>query len=171
MKSYMYSFLMLPIIFSSCENGTDIYPESTKFYLHENGVTCMCPDTRPGDRGLLNDMEFESVDNELLRKRRDEVGFPMENVCTSLVTDMSELFSGDIVNYTMNYFNERIGNWDVSNVRNMKSMFFLSTFNQPIGNWNVSNVTIMDEMFRNSPFNQNLTILQMKKKFDIGEKQ
>jgi surface protein len=47
-------------------------------------------------------------------------------------------------------FNKNIGDWDVSNVTDMRLMFFCdivrdgiankSTFNQDISNWNVSNV-------------------------------
>ena len=44
--------------------------------------------------------------------------------------------------------NQYIGDWDVSNVTNMRSMFSDATsFNQPIGDWNVSNVTDMSGMF------------------------
>ena len=33
-----------------------------------------------------------------------------------------------------------ISNWDVSNVTNMRGMFWLyGSFNQPLNNWNVSN--------------------------------
>jgi lipopolysaccharide biosynthesis protein len=49
---------------------------------------------------------------------------------------MSRLFFG------MDTFNEIIGFWDVSNVRNMKEVFDdASTFNQDIGSWDVSNAT------------------------------
>ena len=53
-------------------------------------------------------------------------------------------------------FNQPIGNWNVSNVTNMESIFENAlTFNQPIGNWNVSNVTNTDNMFHNAQsFNQ-----------------
>ena len=45
-------------------------------------------------------------------------------------------------------FNQPIGNWDVSSVTNMSSMFKGATsFNQPIGNWDVSNVISMNHMF------------------------
>ena len=40
-----------------------------------------------------------------------------------------------------------IGDWDVSNVTNMKDLFIDSDFNEPIGNWNVSRVTNMSGMF------------------------
>jgi surface protein len=45
-------------------------------------------------------------------------------------------------------FNQPIGNWNVSSVTNMNSMFKVSTsFNQPIGNWDVGSVTDMSYMF------------------------
>ena len=45
-------------------------------------------------------------------------------------------------------FNEDIGNWDTSNVTDMNSMFnYTPTFNQPIGTWDVSSVTDMTNMF------------------------
>ena len=53
----------------------------------------------------------------------------------------------------LNAFNQPIGNWDVSNVTNMFSMFSnAAAFNQPIGDWNVSNVTNMAYMFNDSYF-------------------
>ena len=55
-------------------------------------------------------------------------------------------------------FNQNIGNWDVSGVILMSSMFrSASAFNQPIGAWNVSNVTGMTNMFNlATAFNQNI---------------
>jgi surface protein len=45
-------------------------------------------------------------------------------------------------------FNQRIDNWDVSNVKNMAHMFHgASAFNQDISRWDVSNVTSMHAMF------------------------
>jgi len=56
-------------------------------------------------------------------------------------------------------FNEPIGSWNVSNVTNMQGMFKgASSFNQPIGDWKVSNVTDMSEMFNGaSLFNQDIS--------------
>ncbi len=55
-------------------------------------------------------------------------------------------------------FNQPIGNWNVANVTNMSSMFFVSeTFNQPLDSWDTRAVTDMNSMFDNSRvFNQSL---------------
>ena len=55
-------------------------------------------------------------------------------------------------------FNQPIGNWDVSNVEDMQGMFwFAYNFNQPIGNWDVSKVEGMEWMFESTEnFNQPL---------------
>ena len=74
-------------------------------------------------------------------------------------------------NITMSYmfyiapaFNQDIGNWNTSNVRDMGSMFAgryqarTSKFNQDIGSWNTSNVTGMQYMFDDAEeFNQDLS--------------
>ena len=58
-------------------------------------------------------------------------------------------------------FDQPIGNWDVSKVTNMQSMFQhnngTSNFNQDISGWDVSNVTNMVNLFHTAiVFNQNL---------------
>jgi hypothetical protein len=46
------------------------------------------------------------------------------------------------------YFNQDIGNWDVSNVTDMNFMFIgASNFNQDLTRWCVSNVTSLPEDF------------------------
>jgi len=123
------------------------YEINQNFYLNDNGITCMCPNSKPGEKGIINGVIYESVDDNLLRIRKQQ-GVKMNTLCTSLVTDMVNLFLFD---YT---FNEPLDNWDVSNVTNMFSMFAYTSFNQPIGNWDVSKVTNMAKMFLNSNFNQ-----------------
>ena len=44
-------------------------------------------------------------------------------------------------------FSGNISQWDVSNVTNMSQMFEMSKFNGDISLWNVSNVTDMSRMF------------------------
>lgn len=116
------------------------------FRLSDNGITCVCENVNPGEKGFINGVEFESVDNSLLRQRRDE-GKDLTKLCTSLVTDMRSLFEERL-------FNEPIGNWDVSNVTDMSFMFNGSSFNQNIDKWDVRNVTNMRAMFQLTPFNQ-----------------
>ncbi|PKD43707.1 BspA family leucine-rich repeat surface protein [Rhodohalobacter barkolensis] len=119
------------------------------FYLHPNGVTIMCPNTSPGDKGLVNGIEYESVDRVLLSQRRDD-GSDLSKVCVSLITNMSYTFSGTP-------FNQDISNWDVSSVTEMIYMFHGTPFNQDISNWDVSSVTNMLSMFEGTPFNQDIS--------------
>lgn len=66
-------------------------------------------------------------------------------VCTSHVTNMSNLFDG------ADSFNQPIDNWDISNVTDMSSMFRNATaFNQPIGDWDTGNVIDMLFLFKNA---------------------
>ncbi|MCF1750882.1 BspA family leucine-rich repeat surface protein [Mariniradius sediminis] len=139
-----------------------------KFYLAENGITCKCENVIAGDKGMINGVEYEAVNNDFLRQLLRNVD--KSKLCTSLVTDMSYLFYGVSTD-------QPIGNWDVSNVTSMKGMFagYFSEyvgdpwgndnspehwifFNQPIGEWDVSQVTNMDSMFYdNKGFNQDLS--------------
>jgi surface protein len=70
----------------------------------------------------------------------------------SLVTDMSYMFAKAA------FFDQPIGDWDVSNVEVMTGVFYDAySFNQDINDWDVSKVENMDFMFSDAHlFNQSL---------------
>lgn len=79
-------------------------------------------------------------------------------IITTYITDLS-YFSDHIKDIREKItFNEHMNSWDVSNVRNMTSMFEgCSCFNQPLNDWDVSNVVNMSSMFKGCAcFNQPL---------------
>ena len=82
--------------------------------------------------------ELQRIINERIKK--DGTKCDLNDIDTSLITDMSWLFyeSG---------FNGDISKWDVSNVTDMTRMFSFSYFNQDISKWDTSSVTDMKEMF------------------------
>lgn len=137
-------------------NAREVTAVFSLFYTHENGVTVLCPSATAGEKGVVHGIEYEAVDRDLLFERRDE-GADLSKVCTSLVTNMRDVFR-DTPTYDASSFNEDIGSWDVSNVTDMTLMFFnAASFNQDIGYWDVGNVTIMANMFRGaSLFDQDL---------------
>lgn len=111
------------------------------FFLAENGVTIKCPNATVGEKGSVDDIEYEAVDRELLDQRITQ-NTDLSRVCTSLVKNMNRVF------YGKGSFNQAIGNWDVGNVTDMSGMFsYANSFNQPIGDWDVSSVTNMEAMF------------------------
>jgi len=84
----------------------------------------------------------------------DAINNDLTYVCTTCVTDMSELFAHN--RYPTDGYS--ISSWDVSNVTNMSGMFRNYWFNHDLSNWDVSNVTNMSGMFFNAHgFNQDLT--------------
>ena len=116
-------------------------PIVTKKIFIENGII-KCPTAIIGDNTILEGKKIEVVDRNLLIKRRDEKA-DLTCLCTTMVTDMSELFADNFPE-----FNQNISNWDLSNVTSTRDMFRKAfAFNQPIGNWDVSQVTDMAGMF------------------------
>ena len=113
-------------------------------------------------------MKHTPTSKEKLQKLVDDLSINLGDIDTSKITDMSWLFSHtsrtdfsgiekwDVSNvkdmrsmfYGATSFNTDISKWDVSNVRDMSYMFEGATsFNQDISGWNVSNVKDMDSMF------------------------
>ncbi|MEX2568424.1 MAG: BspA family leucine-rich repeat surface protein, partial [Cyclobacteriaceae bacterium] len=147
------------------EEEENLLGSGSAFY-EENG-TIKCPGAIPGEKGKVNGKAYEAVDRALLIKRRNEGAEKMTCVCTSLVTDMSGMFSGTIPK--RNLFNQKISSWDVSNVVDMSSMFYCSDFNQNINNWDVGNVKNMNQMFSiTHKFNQHLDSWDVSNVWDMS---
>ena len=162
--------LFFALTFYSCGTEPSI---KEGFFLHSNGVTIMCPNTQPGEKGVVDGVEYESVDNNLLRSHIER-GSDLSKICVSLIETYPSLFDDagssmfgqdlgnwDVSNMTTMFswfrnsaYNQDISYWDVSNVKDMEAMFYGSNFNQPIEDWDVSNVYNMNRMFYDSKFNQ-----------------
>ena len=63
-------------------------------------------------------LTYTAVDNSTIA---GQIANGNVNLCTTLVTDMSELFRAN------DSFNSDISFWDTSNVTNMQSMFYGAT--------------------------------------------
>tara|TARA_R110000868_G_scaffold408293_7_gene691092 strand:- start:46391 stop:47716 length:1326 start_codon:yes stop_codon:yes gene_type:complete len=113
--------------------------------------TVFCDGAEPGDASIIDGIIYEAVDRQMLEQKVAS-GADLTKVCTSLITEMFNLFAGN------EDFNQNIGNWDVSNVEDMGFMFSGAiTFNQDISNWDVSNVLDMAGMFIDTHnFNQDI---------------
>jgi Mycoplasma protein of unknown function, DUF285 len=77
-------------------------------------------------------------------------GWPMNNWCTSNVTNMSHLLSVDRNPLAVN-FDQNISRWDVSSVRDFSYLFLgAASFSHDVSRWRVGRATRMDGMFRNA---------------------
>ena len=95
-----------------------------------------------------------NINNEgiLINKTEDFISlkhYDLSKLDVSRIIDMEDVFKNSM-------FNGDISNWDVSNVTNMKSMFYhANDFNSDISNWDISKVTSLEELFfMNKKFNQ-----------------
>jgi len=159
------------------ENGC---PNPSPIYQDANGITIKCHDwSQVGDTGQYNNITYTIVDENMLRQMVENEE-DVTKVCTTKVTNMSELFSDTLFNQDIgswdvshvtdmsgmfsanllftdpNPFNQDISHWDVSSVTDMSGMFFGALFNQDINSWNVSSITNMNLMFSSSQFNQEI---------------
>ncbi|MDG1791204.1 MAG: BspA family leucine-rich repeat surface protein [Flavobacteriaceae bacterium] len=135
----------LPQPYLNCNTANGVY-------LDANGITFKAIEgSVNGNVGEVDGVIYTIVDLSTLNTMISN-GDDVTKVVTSLITDMSFMFTSSL-------FNQDISNWDVSNVTTMNYMFGENTtFNQPIGAWNVSNVTDMEQMFRlAASFNQDLS--------------
>ena len=143
MKSYNIFFLFLFGLISLGSSAQN----NPNFYLHENGVTCMCPNAAVGETGIVKGVTYT-------KRTRDQITTKnAATTCTSGIKSMAYMYI-----FQYNNFNGDISSWDVSNVFDMSNMFIGATsFNKPIGNWDVSSVTDMHSMFFGAKaFNQPL---------------
>ncbi|WP_342664449.1 BspA family leucine-rich repeat surface protein [Brachyspira alvinipulli] len=100
------------------------------------------------------DKKFKPKNTKELKILTDDENISLNDIDTSLITNMSDLFkSSSRKNY------DGIENWDTSNVEYMHGMFsYNAFFNNDISKWNVSKVRIMSQMFHlalifNKPLN------------------
>ena len=122
--------------------------------------TCQCTNATAGDTAIIDGVTYTVVDNASLRT---EVAAENYNLCTTLVTDMIDLFENNTS------FNTDISFWDTSNVTSMNDMFlFASAFNQDISNWDTSSVTDFNSMFLGATaFNQDIRGWDTSSKQDL----
>ena len=159
--SQSYSFTLDPLVLGNYTvivraidgaNTLSITTASDAFYVETRYPICI---TEP-----LNSTYSWNSNNYLVVDRTTLLNIislqmiteTVETICTSHITDMSELF------YEETTFNTPLNNWDTYNVTNMQSIFFSAQlFNQPLNTWDTSNVTNMINMFLGaSDFNQPL---------------
>ena len=85
----------------------------------------------------------------------------LNDIDTSKITDMSELFAYEKYRYDWN----GLELWDTSNVTDMSQMFYkCCNFNYSLNTWNVANVTDMHSLFAGCrAFNQSLNAWDVSK--------
>ena len=181
MKNLIYCLFAF-ILLGCSENSNDFELQNidplNPVYLDANGITIKAKDWAVfGDSGSINGVTYTIVKPEALFDMVRQ-GADVTKVCTSRITAMPRLFSGqeffnqnisswDVSNVTdmylmftgATYFNEDLSAWDVSSVSDFTYMFFeAEKFNQDISAWDVSSATNMYNMFRFAySFNQDIS--------------
>ena len=109
--------------------------------FYKEGNTIKCPDAKVGEKGTVDGVEYIKVDRARLTVHyarlfnRSLIVVTGMSVCTTDVTDMSDLFRD------AKAFNAPIGNWDTSKVKDMENMFRGATaFSKDISGWDVEAV-------------------------------
>ncbi len=107
-----------------------------------------------------------------LRVLIQDTSIKLSDIDTSLITDMSGVFAGDLYNGHPAPRSDFSGieNWDVSNVTDMERMFYdCVDLNIDISSWNVSKVKYMGYMFTScEKFNQDLSLWDISNVIDMG---
>ena len=132
-------------VLSKSDNGVTI--KINPLYLQQN------PNENLVGREIVFEGEAYTIVDRALLDQMIINGENVENVITTLVTDMGAMF----VDATS--FNQDISQWDTSRVTDMSSMFNGATsFNQDLSRWNTSQVTDMRGMFSQATsFNQDIS--------------
>jgi len=124
---------------------------------------------RPINRYLSNKIQASDIKatddtiHQIVKDELDRLGHDadLNHIDVSDVTNMSSLFSCAEIDLGPKYgdLNPDISKWGVSNVTDMKWMFYnCEKFNQDLSQWDVSNVKDMYSMFYNcQKFNQDLS--------------
>ncbi len=130
-------------------NDPTVHIVATPARIYFENNTCKCEGATSGYTQTISGTTYTVVNNSTIA---GQISNGNVNICTSLVTNMNELFKNN------SNFNSNIGFWDTSNVTTTRNMFESATsFNQNIGGWNVSNVEDMNHMFKGATsFNQNI---------------
>ncbi len=131
--------LFVLLLFNGCFNHDPIEDNVASSIYFDNN-TCKCPAATVGDTEVINGVTYTVVDNTSIKT---QVAAANYNLCTTPVTNMSELFKDDTS------FNSDISFWDTAAVTDMGFMFYQATsFNQDIGSWNTAAVTNMEVCFK-----------------------
>jgi surface protein len=162
---------------SDIKTGSDV---SGQNLIAFDGSTLKCANAQVGDYATINGKEYIVVNNQSLNDLKSGSNIDYTCLCTSKVTDMSEVFRDK------SDFNQDIGAWDTSSVTDMSFMFSdAEAFDQNIGGWVTSNVTDMSWMFADmgwstgqitTQFNQDISgwdvssVVNMKGMFSNNEK-
>ncbi len=123
-------------------------------------------DAKIGDSQVINGVKYVLRSEPQLRKLiRNNRWSDVEQTCTSRITNFDRLF------FEKRGFNGKIGHWDTSSVRSMKSTFHgAKAFNQPIRVWDTSRVKSMNQMFKfATSFHQQIWSWDTSSVTDMGE--
>ena len=125
--------------------------EEIVWWEEENSITVTCWDKTVWDTFEKDWVTYLVVDDSTIKANIWTID-STNNLCTSLVTSMTQLF------YNNTTFNEDIWSWDVSSVTNMSHMFYnADSFNKDIWSWDVSSVNYIISMFYNADsFNKDI---------------